>query len=93
VILLTRPGEQLMRPRYGAGLDQYLHDPNTLTTRRRIRDTVVQSITRWESRLILDRVDVWPIDGRADAVRVEIAYRLKRTGVATTMKLTMSLGS
>ncbi len=93
VILLTRPGEQLMRPQYGAGLDQYLHDPNTLTTRRRIRDTVVQSITRWESRLVLDRVDVWPIEGRADAVRVEIAYRLKRTGVSETMKLTMSLGS
>ncbi len=92
VILLTRPGEQLMRPHYGAGLDQYLHDPNTLTTRRRIRDCVVQAITRWEPRLQLERVDVWPSEERSDAVRVEIGYRLKRTGSATTMKLTMSLG-
>lgn len=93
VILLTRPGEQLMRPHYGAGLDQYLHDPNTLTTRRRIRDSIAQSLNRWEKRIFLDRVEVWQIEGRDDAVRVEIGYRLKRTGAAAAMKLTMSLGS
>lgn len=37
VILRTRPGEQLMRPDFGAGLAAFLHEPNVLTTRRRIR--------------------------------------------------------
>jgi hypothetical protein len=32
VILITRPGEQLMRPTFGAGLEVFLHDQNTLTT-------------------------------------------------------------
>ena len=38
VILSTRPGEQLMRPEFGAGLDRLLHEPNNLGTPPQIRD-------------------------------------------------------
>ena len=34
VILSTRPGEQLMRPGFGAGLTEFLGEPDTITTRR-----------------------------------------------------------
>ena len=40
VVLSTRPGEQLMRPDFGGGLDTQLHQPNTPATRRRIQDLV-----------------------------------------------------
>jgi hypothetical protein len=43
VILQTQRGEQLMRPDFGAGLSEFLHEPNTLTTRRRIRDSVSEA--------------------------------------------------
>jgi len=62
VIVQTRPGEQLMRPDFGAGLSEFLHEPNTLTTRRRIRDVVSEALGRWEDRIVLDRVrrvDCW----------------------------------
>ena len=66
VILSTRPGEQLMRPEYGAGLDRLLHAPNTLATRRQIRDWVMDSLGRWERRILLDRVEVLEVpDGQA----------------------------
>jgi hypothetical protein len=93
VILLTRPGEQLMRPEFGAGLDRFLHEPNTLLTRRRVRDAIVEALGRWEPRIITERVEVWESEERADAVRVEIVYRIKRTGGVTSLMLTMSLGS
>jgi phage baseplate assembly protein W len=91
VILSTRPGEQLMRPDFGAGLDRLLHEPNTLATRRAIRDLVQESLARWERRIVLDRVEVWDVSGEPSHVRVEIAYRLARTGAAATMSLTMQL--
>src|SRR5688572_27934148 len=47
VLLSTRPGEQLMRPDFGAGLELLLHEPNNLATRRRIRDAVQESLSRW----------------------------------------------
>jgi phage baseplate assembly protein W len=91
VILSTRPGEQLMRPDFGGGLDAMLHEPNTLATRRRIRDLVQDALTRWERRILLDRVEAWEVEGDPSQVRVEIAYRLARTGAAATMGLTVQL--
>ena len=91
IILETQPGERLMRPEFGAGLERALHAPNTLTTRRQIRDLITESIERWEPRVLLDRVDVAEVDAQPDTVRVEIAYRIKRTNEARRMGITMEL--
>ena len=91
VILRTRPGEQLMRPEFGGGLEQFLHQPNTLDTRRQIRERVASSIVRWEPRLLLDSVEVDEVPGRPAHVRVEVAYRMRRTGAAQKVGLTMEV--
>ncbi|MFH7319198.1 GPW/gp25 family protein [Desulfurivibrio sp. D14AmB] len=91
IILQTRPGERLMRPGYGGGLERLLHEPNTLTTRRRIRDLIDESLSRWEPRLIIDRIDVWGVEQRPEAVRIEIVYRLRRTNRPQQMGITMEL--
>ena len=93
VILLTQPGEQLMRPIFGAGLQRFLHEPGTLVTRRRIQDAIAESLALWEPRIIVDRIEVWESEDRPDAVRIEIVYRLKRTGRALSMTLTMNMGT
>lgn len=91
VILSTRPSEQLMRPEFGGGLDRLLHQPNTVSTRREIRDLVQDSLARWERRILLDAVEVWEVEGAPAQVRVEIAYRLARTGEAGAMNVTVDL--
>ena len=91
IILQTRPGEQLMRPDFGAGLQDFLHEPNTLTTRQRIRDAIADALARWEPRIIVDRIDVWEVDDRPSELRVEVAYRLQRTGAPQQLGLTMQL--
>lgn len=93
IVLLTRPGEQLMRPRFGAGLSQFLHQPNTLETRQQIQDTVLDALSGWEQRIVVDRVEVWDDDDKPDTVRIEIAYRIKRTGVQVTTMVKLNLGS
>jgi len=89
-ILRTRPGEQLMRPRFGGGLEEFVHEQNTLVTRRRIHDAIADALGRWEPRIDLDRVEVWEIPNRPTEVRVEISYRLRRTGATQQIGLTMS---
>jgi phage baseplate assembly protein W len=93
VLLSTRPGEQLMRPGFGAGLENLLTEPNTVATRSRIKDLVEDALKRWEQRIDLDGVAVDPVSdsatGVADGVRVEIAYRHKRTGSAARVGLTL----
>ncbi|HNQ03543.1 MAG TPA: GPW/gp25 family protein [Thiobacillaceae bacterium] len=91
VILSTRPGEHLMRPEFGGGLDRLLHEPNTLASRRQIRDLVRDALERWEKRILLDAVEVWEVEGRPADLRVEIRYRLARTGVPAAMNVTLQL--
>ena len=93
VILLTRPGELLLHPGFGAGLEDMLHQPNTLTTRRRIRDLIAGALGRWEPRIVLDAVEVWELPDRPDAVRVELAYRIQRTGTGQQFHFDLALGS
>lgn len=93
IILLTRPGEQLMRPDFGAGLGRFLHEPNTLTTRRRIHDVVLDALDRWEPRIQVDQVLVEPVVDRPDQIRVEIRYRMRRNGGPGRATLTMTLES
>lgn len=93
VVLSTRPGEQLMRPSFGAGLENLLTEPSTVATRSRIRNLVEDALRRWEPRILLDGVAVDPVvdgaSGIADGVRVEIAYRLKRTQQPARVGLTL----
>ena len=93
IILSTRPGERLMRPAFGGGLENLLHEQNTLTTRRRIRDLINESLERWEKRIVLDRVDVWEIEDHPTSVRVEIAYRLRRLNQPQQLGITMDMQS
>lgn len=91
IILQTMPGERLMRPEFGGGLQRFLHEPNTLTIRRQIRDLITRSLERWERRILLDRVDVWEVEARPDTVRIEIVYRLRRTNRTQQMGITLEL--
>ena len=89
VILQTRPGEQLMRPTYGAGLENFLHEPNTLTTHRRIRDLIQAQLARGEQRIVVDDISVAAVPDQPGRVRIEIAYRLRRTGAPARTGLTL----
>lgn len=93
VLLSTRPGEQLMHPGFGAGLENLLTEPNTVATRSRIKELVGDALQRWEDRIVVDGIAVDPVSdaatGVADGVRVEIAYRLLRTGAPARVGLTL----
>lgn len=89
VILSTRPREQLMRPTFGGGLENLLNEPNTIATRKRIYDLIEESLARWEPRIDVDSIAVDPVAGEPDTVRVEIAYRIKRTQLAQRAGLTL----
>jgi phage baseplate assembly protein W len=91
VILSTRPGEQLKRPGFGGGLENLLAEPNTVATRSRIHDVVEESLARWEPRIVVDAVAVDTVADDPNAVRVEIAYRLKRTQQPARVGLTLAM--
>jgi phage baseplate assembly protein W len=91
VLLLTEPGERVMREQYGCGLRRYLFEPNTPTTRELIRQQITAAINTWEPRVTLQQVTVTqdPSDPRTAAVNVR--FRLVATGVAQQVGMTLKL--
>ncbi len=51
IILATGKGERIMRPDFGAGLDQLVFEPMNATTMELVRHRVEEALVVWEPRI------------------------------------------
>lgn len=93
IILSTEPGERLMLPSFGAGLRRFLFEPNTVTTHRRIEESVRQSLDRWERRIKVDEVAVQADPEDAQSALVTLRYTLVANQVSDQLLLRVQLES
>lgn len=91
VILLTEPGERVMREDFGCGLRKFLFEPNTVTTRQLIRERVVRAIGRWEPRVKVDDVTVEADPSNPRLVGINIFFRLVATQMMGRLGVTLQL--
>jgi len=91
IILRTRPGERILEPAFGCGLDRYLFEPNSVGTLRLIQEEVKQSLMRWEPRIKLDDVRVATNPADLRAVDITVYYTLVATGQAQQVNLSVAL--
>lgn len=90
-ILRTAPGEQLMRPGFGAGLEAVIDQPNTVTTRAIAQENLVEALSAYEDRIILDAVEVAEGPDPRELL-VAIAYRLRLTGESARIDARVPVG-
>jgi hypothetical protein len=79
IIISTGIGERLMRPTFGAGVHDYVFQPNTPAIRTALADAIKQALVKWEPRIDLDAVRVDPVSGEPSQVIASIDYRLRTT--------------
>ena len=91
IILMTEPGERLRLPEFGAGLKRFLFEPNTVTTRHLIQETINRALFEWEPRIRVESVDVQPDPNDSQAAIATITYKLVATQVLERVSLTVSL--
>ena len=91
IILLTEPGERIMRQEFGAGLQEFLFEPNTVTTRHLIQDRIIKALARWEPRIAVQSVvvDLDPNDPQAAVTT--ITYQLVSTQAVERVSLNLTL--
>lgn len=77
LILLTAPGERVLRPGFGCGLQELLFRPNTVTIRSRLEDSVREALTRFEPRIDVIEVDAETSPNAPTLIDLRIAYRLR----------------
>lgn len=93
VILLTELNERLNLPEFGGGLNRFLFEPNTATTRQLIRDRITTALAQWEARIVVQSVSVEPDTQDQQAAIATINYQLVATQVSERVSLSVSLGS
>jgi hypothetical protein len=92
-LLLTSPGERLMRPRFGAGLRDFLNQPNTESTRQLIARAVRDAVTMWEPRIDLAdvAVDADPLQPAQAIVSLTYSQRGAPPAPPAMLSLTLTL--
>ena len=60
ILLSTSLGERVMQPRYGCNLNDYLFEPLSSSMIGFIKDRVESSILIYESRIVVDKIEVTP---------------------------------
>ncbi len=90
-ILLTNPGERLMRPEFGAGLLEFIHQPNNETTRNLIANVVSKALSQWETRVVVDQVQVTPEPKSLTDIQIMIYYHMRHSNKPELFSLSMNL--
>jgi uncharacterized protein len=93
VILRTQERERLNLPIFGAGLQRYLFEPNTVVTRAQIADRITKALQLWEPRISLADVSVEEDPKDSQAAIATIEYKLVATQVKERMNVSVKLGS
>lgn len=79
VVLLTAPGERLMRPQFGCRIWDLLFEPVTANLLGLISEAVRDALAQWEPRVEVEAVE--PVQDGDDPglVRIQITYRVRAT--------------
>ena len=79
IVLLTAPGERVMRPQFGCRIWEMLFEPVTPNLLGLMSQAVREAVAQWEPRVEVDEVDVVPDPNDSSLVRIEIGYRVRST--------------
>jgi phage baseplate assembly protein W len=58
LIIKTALGERIMRPKFGAGVDDFVFQSNSLINRSALATAIKSALLEWEPRIDLDEVRV-----------------------------------
>jgi Bacteriophage baseplate protein W len=93
VILKTDPGERVGVPEFGAGLGQFLFEPNNPGTHARMQDAIVRALARWERRIQVEAVEIVADAADAESALATITYRLVATAARERISLNIPLAA
>jgi phage baseplate assembly protein W len=85
IILGTNPGERVMRPDFGAGLNAFVFEPISTTTMTLIQNQVQTALVDWESRIEVHEVVVQSAPNEAMKLLIDITYRVRVTNAVANL--------
>ena len=74
IILLTAPGERVMRPDFGCRIHKLVFEPNNRATAVLAEQYITEALSRWEPRITVTQVEAKP---EVAYLNVHISYTIK----------------
>jgi phage baseplate assembly protein W len=90
-LLLTNKGERLYQPEFGTDLKKYLFEPNIVTVQANIREEIQKAIDKYIPNLIVDKLEVNPIDEEEHSVIVKLEYTVTNNTFTESDFITIEL--
>jgi phage baseplate assembly protein W len=84
IILQTNHGERVMRPDFGAGLQEFVFEPVNTTTMALLKTRVQDALVDWEPRIDVKSVNV-STAGELNKLIIDIAYSVRATNTAANL--------
>ena len=78
VVLSTALGERVMRPLFGAGVQDYVFQPNSSVVQTQLASAIREALVKWEPRIELTGVRV-AAGSEPSLVLISIDYQLRST--------------
>ena len=79
LIIETGRGERVMRPDFGAGLNEFVFEPINTTTMALIRHRVEEALVTWEPRIRVQAVEVTADQASLGRIDIAIEYEVRST--------------
>lgn len=79
ILFSTRPGERVMRPDYGSGLEDLLFEPVNTGLITYIKDLIQKAILYYEPRVDLQNLEIFTDEVNEGRVKVELTVIIRAT--------------
>jgi uncharacterized protein len=85
IILGTNPGERVMRPDFGAGLNDFVFEPISTTTMHQLQTRVQEALVQWEPRIDVQQVNVTVEPVLRSLLLIDIRYQVRATNTLANL--------
>ena len=85
ILLTTTPGERVMQPAYGCGLNALVFDVITESLITEIKDVIERSVLFFETRITLQSVDVNTDDSINGQLKIQLNYTVRKTNTRSNI--------
>jgi phage baseplate assembly protein W len=79
LVLITAPGERVMRPEFGCRIHELVFEPVNANTLGRMTQATREALTRWEPRIDVEAVTATADPDVPGLVLISIDYRIRAT--------------
>lgn len=79
ILFATRPGERVLHPEYGAGLQDFVFESMTPETIAAIRHAISHAVLHFEPRISLESITVEAEDWPGSHLYIQLVYLVRAT--------------